>query len=334
VARGLDLGFFGALAAFAGFAWVSGRGFASGLALSMERALVAAPNVLASPNELLSITAAALVSQLQPVAFLAATVFLAVLVVEVVQIGGPVFSGEPLRPDFARLNPARGFRRVFSFRMLIETAKNVVKLAVYVALSFAVIRGAWTADVGAVNDAVSLAERLQVLALRLLLVLLAAAAAFAVLDQIIIRRDFLSKMRMSRREIRRELRDREGEPRVKQRRRKLHREFAKLSQSVRNVRDADVLITNPTHFAVALKYDAKTMTAPRVVSQGSHQIAVRLRRLAFLYGVTIVEDKALAQALFHKCELNRPIPDAYYRPVANVYISIRDARRRRVARHA
>lgn len=128
---------------------------------------------------------------------------------------------------------------------------------------------------------------------------------------------------MSRRELRREVRDREGDPRLKHRRKQLHREFAKMSKSLRNVRGADVLVTNPTHYAVALKYDTRAMSAPTVVSRGVNEYAQRLKRAAFLYGVVIVENRQLARALYHRCELEREVPEAFYRPVADVYRQIR-----------
>jgi flagellar biosynthetic protein FlhB len=263
-------------------------------------------------------------------AFLAATIFLVVLAFEIVQTG-VVFSTEPLRPDFSRLNPSRGFKRVFSVRMLIETAKNILKLGVYVTLAWLVIRYARTVNIASITDAASLADFMQRTGLRLLAFFVAGAALFAILDQLISRRDFQTKMRMSRREVRRELRDREGDARMKQRRRKLHRDFVTSSQSLRNIRGADVLITNPVHFAVALKYDPRTMIAPKVVSQGSHQFALRLKKLAFVYGLVIVENKELARGLFQRCALNHPIPEEFYRPVADVYLKIRNQEQQRRA---
>ena len=94
--------------------------------------------------------------------------------------------------------------------------------------------------------------------------------------------------------------------------------FEKLSQSLRGVRSADVLITNPVHYAVALRYEAGRMEAPTVVARGAHHVALRLRRLAFSYGVAIVENPPLARALY-RCDLDREIPDALFAPVAQVY---------------
>jgi len=324
VARGVDLGYFTALAAFAGYAWIAGPGMAGKIAATTRNALVTAPWLVAGPSEVLTVTGQVLLSALRPVGFLAALVFLAVLVLEIVQTG-PVFSTEQLRLDFARLSPARGFKRVFSLRALVETGKGLLKTALYGAAAFFVIHSAQTAHIAAITDAQSLAALLRAEALRLLLLFLAIAALFAALDQLIARRDFLKRMRMSRREVRRELRDREGEPRMKRRRQRLHRELAKLSQSLKGIRGADVLITNPIHVAVALKYDPASMIAPVVAAQGAHEIAHRLKRLAFIYGLVIVENPPLARALY-QCELKQEIPEKYYRPVAEVYLSIRRRR--------
>lgn len=322
VARGMDLGFATSMAAFAGYMWIAGDAFFQRMTQASRTALVSAPNVLSSPNELIAATGTVLSYAVQPLVLLGVCLFLIVLAFEFMQTG-LVFTGEPLKLDFSRLDPAKGLKRVFSFRMLIETAKNVLKLAVYAGAAALVIRAAATLDAAVITDARGLAEAMGRNSFRLLLFCLAGAVVFAAADQLIIRREFLKRMRMSRREVRREHRDREGEPRMKQRRQQLHGEFVKLSQSLRGLKGADVLITNPTHFAVALRYDPLTMDAPLIVSQGVHQVALRLRRLAFIHGVVIIEDKTLARGLYHQGAINGPIPDAYFRRVADIYLMLR-----------
>jgi len=322
VARGMDLGFLTGLVAFVGYAWILGPSLVARLELVSRRAFVAAPNVVAAPNEILAVTGAVLGAAARPLGFMIATILLVVLVFEIAQTGF-VFSGETLKLDFNRLNPATGLKRVFSLRMLVETGKNLAKMLVYGAIAVFVIGGAMRTAPAALADAQGLAQAMGRLGLRLLAAFVGGALIFAALDQFIVRRDFLKKMRMSRREMRRETRDREGEPRMKQRRKQLHREFVKLSESVRGIRGADVLLTNPTHYAVALRYDPRSMAAPVVVSRGAHQVAQRLRRLAFLYGVVIVRQPELARALY-RCELGQPVPDSLYHPVAAVYRSLRD----------
>jgi flagellar biosynthetic protein FlhB len=333
VARGMDLGFLTGLAAFTGYVWIAGPDLLVRLARATQGALVTGPQSVASAGALMALTTGVFTAAIRPVAFLVVTIFLIVLVFEIIQTGF-VFSTEPLRPDFNRLNPAQGLKRVFSVRLLIESAKNVLKLFIYSAIAYFVIREAEQVSVAAIGDARSLAEALGRVGLKLLILFAAAAVLFAGLDQMIVRRDFLRRMRMSRREIRRELRDREGEPRMKQRRRQLHAEFVKMSQSLRGVRGADVMITNPTHFAVGLKYDAATMDAPKVVALGAHRFALRLRALAFAYGVVIVQRPDLARALYRAGEVGRPIGEGFFRPVADIYLELRErADQRKAAAH-
>ncbi len=326
VARGLDLGFATSIAAFAAYMWVEGRALGERIASAARGALVGASTLLDTRHAMFTAIGATLGAALRPIALMAATIFLVVLVFEIVQTGF-VFTTKPLSPDFGRLDPAKGFKRVFSVRMLIETGKAVLKLGAYAAIAILVLLTVRNSVTPTIADAPQLADAMRRTGFRLLLLFVAAAAAFALLDQFIARRGFLKQMRMSRREVRRELRDREGEPRMKRRRKQLHAEFVKMSQSVRNIRGADVLITNPTHFAVALKYDRKE-NAPRVVSRGANHFALRLRRLASLYGVVIVENRLLAKALYG-CEMGKPIPESLFRPVADIYLAIRDRKRAR-----
>ena len=158
---------------------------------------------------------------------------------------------------------------------------------------------------------------------RLLLGFVLAAVAFAALDQVIARRMFLKNMRMSRRELKREMRDREGDPRLKQKRKQLHASFVKTSQSIRNLPDADVLVTNPQHIAIALRYDGARMPAPQIVSIGTNQVAQRLKSLATAYGVPIVEDRQLARTLYRTGALDRFVPEDSFAAVAAVYNQLR-----------
>src|SRR6185436_13174386 len=187
---------------------------------------------------------------------------------------------------------------------LIETAKNVFKFAVYVGIAWLVGKRAVAAASTSVGDAWALSQALFDAGLRLVAWFALAALAFAALDQIITRKDFMKNMRMSRRELRREVREREGEPRLKQKRRQLHADFASASKSLRGVRDADVIVTNPSHYAVALRYEATSMAAPQVVSRGANALARRLKQLAFRHGVVTVAAKPLAQALYRSTLLD------------------------------
>jgi flagellar biosynthetic protein FlhB len=333
VARGVDLGFLAVLIGFTGCLWFEGASIAQQVDEVARQALISAPQVIGDPDQILHVTGVVLTSIVRPFLLAGAALFVIVLLIDLVQTG-PVFSTEPLAPNFGRLNPVNGFKRLFTPRLLVETLKNVLKMAIYAGIAALVIRHVQAQVAGTITDATLLAAQMRQWALRLLVYGLAAAALFALLDQLIVRRDFLKKMRMSRREVRREARDREGEPRMKRRRKQLHGELVKLSKSLRGIKGADVLITNPTHYAVALRYDRKTMTAPMIVSQGSHLFAQRLKRLAFIYGVTIVPSPPLARAL-HTLPLNAQVPEKYFKAVADVYLSLRarKAEAERKSRH-
>lgn len=324
VARGSDLGFLSVMTALTGFAWFAGPsvpqavGLGSAIGLAATDAdLVGVPGYLALTARILAPVTAALLPLL-------AVVFAVVLVVEFLQTG-PVFSGRALRFDFSRLSPAKGLKRIFSVRILIETFKGVLKLTLYSAVAGLFIAAAVT-QAAAISDVGRLAGAMATMIPRLLAGMLAVAAAIALFDQLVSRRDFLKKMRMSRREVKREHRDREGDARLKQRRKELHSQFARTSQSLRGIRQADLVVVNPVHFAVGLRYQPGTMDAPIVVSRGSHAMALRLRRLAFAYNVPVVVDPVLARRLFRTSALGRPIPEDLFRPVADIYLGLRRRR--------
>ncbi|MEM8694721.1 MAG: EscU/YscU/HrcU family type III secretion system export apparatus switch protein [Pseudomonadota bacterium] len=318
VARGSDIGFFGGLAAFVAYAWIFGPDHAREIAQTARAALVTGASLETAPHEVLAVTGAVTSSLIKPLAIMGGAIFVAVLATQLAQTGF-LFSTHPLKPDFKRLNPAQGLKRLFSAKMLIETLKNLVKMVTYTAIGWFVIVYALEEMSAGLSDGRRLAETMAVTGLILLLSALAAALAFSILDQLIVRRDFMKKMRMSRRELKREMRDREGEPRMKQRRKQLHGEFVQMSESVRNLKSADVLIVNPDHYAVGLRYDREAMTAPMIVARGTGNFALKLKRIAFIFGVTTIARPELARKLFGIGCFKREIPDSLYREVADIY---------------
>ncbi|MFA7603956.1 MAG: EscU/YscU/HrcU family type III secretion system export apparatus switch protein, partial [Novosphingobium sp.] len=232
---------------------------------------------------------------------------------------GPVFSTTPLKPDFNRINPVSGFKRLFSFRMLVEALKATLKLGVYAVIAWLVISGMLAGKAAALTDSAQLATLLGAAVQRLLMFFALAALAFALIDQIYVRRDFARRMRMSRRELKREHRDREGEPRQKRKRRQLHGELAKAVSALRDVRGSDMIVINPVHYAVALRYDAGRMAAPSVTARGAGEMARRIKRIGFVYGVVMVNDPSLARALYRGGAIGSEIPPGLYAPVAAHY---------------
>ncbi|MBS0503425.1 MAG: EscU/YscU/HrcU family type III secretion system export apparatus switch protein [Proteobacteria bacterium] len=312
VARGFDLGFAVLIGTFLLWLWFAGAGFAAAMQLASARVLGAgdiAPGVAA--GQLFKALTGPLIG-------LGAMLFGVGLVADFLQVG-PVFSAHPLKPDFTRLNPAKGLKRIFSWRALIEAGKGVLKLIAYGAIVWLVARRLFTVDLPGIVDAASMAAILGSAVMRLLASVFAMALVFAVFDQLLARRQFDKQMRMSRRDVRREAREREGEPRLKQRRRQVLREFMQAARSVGAVQGADIVVTNPTHYAVALRYRGRSMAAPRLVSKGRDRLAERIKRAAFLYNVPVVEDRVLARGLFRDAAFDAEIPARYFAEVAALY---------------
>ncbi|MBU6267871.1 MAG: flagellar type III secretion system protein FlhB [Sphingomonadales bacterium] len=318
VARSMDLGFFAALAAAIGFLWVGGAALAMAIAHASGETLASAGALGHDPQTLGTVSARLAMPVIRPLVTFAGALFGIALVLDFVQVG-PVFSAHPLKPDLSRINPAKGIKRLFSWRMLVEALKATFKLAVYAVIAWLVIGEMVSEQAVALADAPHFGAVLVAALLRLMMFFALAALAFAVVDQVWVRREFAKRMRMSRRELKREHRDREGEPRQKQKRKQLHGELAKAVRALRAVKGADVILTNPTHYAVALRYDPATMQAPHLVARGAGEMARRIRSIAFTYGVPTISDPALTRALFRSSRTGSEIPSAFYEAVAGHY---------------
>ncbi len=326
VARGMDLGFVAGLVALAGFAIVAGEQLVAGLAQLMRQSLAAGGSSMRDPQEAAALAAALYWPAIRPLFLLGGTVVLIVLFLEILQLRGLFFSAHPLKPDFSRLNPAKGLKRIFSMRMLKEALKNVVKLAAYSTVTVLLLWSLVATPGRSQDGAEGLAAAMGGGAMRLLLIFILVAFFFAAIDQLIVRREYHKQMRMSRRELTREGKDREGDPRIKQKRKQLHAEFAKQGRSLGVLPGSDLLVVNPQHFAVALAYDPGRMTAPTVTAKARNNYALAMKREAFRLGIPIFEDRLLARSLYDGCETGREVGSADYHGVAALYIKLRQAR--------
>lgn len=327
VARSLDLGYFGVLIAIAAFATMAGGAFASRLAETMRRSIAGGIGGAGDPQQAPAMVAASYWPALQGIMLLGGTVVLTVVLLEIVQLRGLLFTSHPLKPDFSRLNPAKGFKRIFSIRMLKEALKNVVKLTAYSTVTVLVVMSALQAPRRSGDDALGLVAAMQVYGMRLLFLFILLALFIAALDQLLVRREFAKQMRMSRRELTREAREREGEPRLKQKRKQLHAEFARQAEGLGKLPGSDLLVVNPEHVAVGLAYDASTMGAPSVTARGRNRHALALKSRAFALGIPIFESPALARRLYADCPSGSEIGAAHYREVADLYLRLRLAAR-------
>jgi len=233
---------------------------------------------------------------------------------------GLVLSFFPLKPDMKRLNPVEGFKRVFSMKMLFEALKTFLKLAIVIAVvSYIVIMAL---EKYLIFHHMQVEQVVQGLIREggfLLLTLIVAFIPVFLFDLIYSRYDYSKKMRMSHRDIKDENKRRDGDPEVKSKRRQLQRELAAQVSSLANVSSADVVITNPTHIAVALRYDRTTMVAPTVVAKGAGTRAAAIRKIARRNGVLLIENKPLARSLFRTIRINHPIAPDHFPGVAHAY---------------
>ena len=256
---------------------------------------------------------------------------LAAAVLAPLAIGGWTFSSEALVPDFARLNPSSGLARMFSARGWIELAKSLARFIVVALVAVALLRQQFHvfSSLGAEPTRAAIGHALSLVG-NAFIALGGALGAIAVVDAPLAIWQHHKSLRMSRDEIREEHKDTEGSPELKSRVRRAQQAIAR-KRMMQEVAKADVVITNPTHYAVALRYDDQRMRAPILVAKGRDLIALRIREIAAEHKVALVEAPPLARALHAGCELGDEIPARLYAAVAKILVyvyQLRTARRR------
>ena len=245
---------------------------------------------------------------------------IAVAVVANVAQVGPVFTAHPIKPDFNRLNPAQTVKRLFSLRTLWELGKMLLKFVLLGVLCWIGIRTAagWIGGIAAVDPRRFADAALSAFA-RTSLYVLGILALLAVLDLLMTRREFLRRMRMSRRELKDEVKRRDGDPEVRSKQKRQLRELLKKARSVNRAAEADIVLLNPTHIAVALQYRPATMRAPIVLTKGAGGMGQRIREIAARRGVPTLRSPALARALFRDVDIDGAVPEKLYARLAPVY---------------
>lgn len=233
---------------------------------------------------------------------------------------GFVFSSHPIKPDFTRLNPAQGLKKFFNVRILFELLKVILKLGMVAALLYF---GAGyilpqLLQLTAINPSL-IPQRMLALVTMAGLILVAIFTVTALMDLLFSRYEFAKKMRMSRRELKDEHKRREGDPDIKSKRKQMQQEMRKRAAAVQRVNEADVVLVNPTHFAVALQYRPQTMRAPEVRALGAGALAMAIRKEARASGVPIIRNPALARLLYRGCRLDNPVPEAHFDALAPIY---------------
>lgn len=242
-------------------------------------------------------------------------------------IGGLNLSGKAIKFNLKKINPISGIKRLFSAQMLSEMLKSVLKVTLAGLAGTLFLMHNKTAFIRLVFEpldaALSDISHLMIGCILIVTVSLIPMAAFDVIYQIM---SNLKKMRMSRQEIKDEFKNQEGDPQLKGRVRQLQRQMAQ-QRMMSDLPGADVVVNNPTHYSVALKYQEGTMGAPVVVAKGSGLIAQRIREMAEEHRLPMLEAPPLARALYRHCDIGAPVPTELYNAVAEVLAWVYGLRR-------
>src|SRR3954454_13481454 len=239
----------------------------------------------------------------------------------------PLWTFRPLKPQFSRVSPASGFKRLFGKEAFVQFAKGLVKIAIVGSVASMVLWGERDRLEGLARlEPAALLPALLTLALKLMMGVLAIYAFLAIGDAVYQRMSWMKRQRMSKRELKEEYKDTEGNPEIKAKLRQMRAARVKR-RMMAAVPTATVVITNPTHYAVALKYE-RGMAAPICVAKGVDAIALRIRAVATEHGVGIVENPPLARALHATVDIDQEIPVEHYKAVAEVIGAILRLRRR------
>ncbi|MFZ3132059.1 MAG: flagellar biosynthesis protein FlhB [Desulfosporosinus sp.] len=231
---------------------------------------------------------------------------------------GILFTGESMKPQLSRISLISGAKRMFGVKAWVELVKSLLKVILIGYFLYACIRDRLQIfpalqQLEVSQGAIFLGQALMELAWKISISFLGIAA----LDYIYQRWDYEKNLRMSHEELKQEYKQTEGNPELKSEIKKRQRAMAR-SRMMQDMKQADVVVTNPTHFAVALRYDLKEQKAPYVVAKGQDQVALRMRELAKEYDLVIMENKPLARALYAQVEIGQGIPEDLYKAVAEV----------------
>ncbi len=334
IARSTELSAAAVLLAGAGSIAMAGGGtlatFARRMMQESAGALSAGALTPAGATNVLRTTVLGLVAALMP---FAGGVVLVTVFVNLLQSRGAM-SLKPIQPNFAKLNPTAGLQRLFNLDSVVNLLKSTIKLVALGTVTLVVLRGNWT-------EMVSLCETgpgailvvLRTLGLRLVFLTGLAFLVIALADYAYQLFRMEQKLRMTKQEVTLEHKESEGDPQIKGRIRQMQRQRAR-QRMLQAVPRADVVITNPTHVAVALQYDPDVAAAPLVLAMGERKLAERIKQLARDAGVPLVENKPVARALLATCVVGKSIPPALYGAVAEILAFVYRLRNPRYGRDA
>ncbi|MAK62627.1 MAG: flagellar biosynthesis protein FlhB [Ponticaulis sp.] len=243
----------------------------------------------------------------------------------------PAWTAEKMKPKLSKLSPLEGMKRIFGPQGLMNLFKSILKLvAITGALAYAVWPNLSLIERAGAMDLLMLTGLLQQLAGRLLIAALVVVGIIAAIDYIFQKQQFDQRMKMSRQEIKDEHKQSEGDPQVKAKIRQLRQQKSQ-QRMMAAVPDATVIVTNPTHYSIALRYDDET-PAPICIAKGVDEVALRIREVAEAHDIPMVENPPLARALYANIEIDEVIPREHYEAVAKIISFVMRTKRKPAGR--
>lgn len=233
-----------------------------------------------------------------------------------------LFTAKNFTPKFNRLSPMEGIKKIFSLRNLIELLKNILKVIILIVLLYSLLKKDFLQIMRTMDVDLSISSAYMLnMVFSMVMTIVLVFTVIAGFDFMYQKWDYERRIKMSKQEVKEEYKETEGNPEIKGRIKSLQRQMAQ-QRMMQAVPQADVIIRNPTHFAVALKYDIDRDAAPVVVAKGQDELALRIIETGEQNGVAIVENRPLARALYAECELQSQIPAEYYGAVAEILVYV------------
>lgn len=233
---------------------------------------------------------------------------------------GFIWSSKPLVPDFKRLNFIQGFKKLFSMKTCFEALKNSIKLSTILIFLFFTLKHQLSS---AIQLSLITPGQVPVIMMHMLLKtlfqLILILSVFACIDFFYTRWKYQKDQRMSKQELKDEYKQREGDPKIKAKIKQIQNQLRQKTASLKQVKTANVIITNPTHIAIALKYERGLMPAPKVVCKAQDEMVNQVKTIARTYGIPIIENKVLARALYQTIELNQWISRDLFPMTAEIF---------------
>ena len=271
-----------------------------------------------TPEEIYKVTVNSMKAYLNISAPFLVLIMLAGLMSNIIQIGGLRFSSHPLVPKFSKLSPLKGFGRIFSKNSVMELFKSLFKVGIISVISYYVMKSHWKESPPLMGFGVGqILSFMGFVALEIIFNVLLVMIFLSLLDFAFQKFTYMENLRMTKQEIKEESKETDGNPQIKQRIRTVQMEMAR-KRMMSAVPEADVIVTNPTHISIAIKYDTLNYAAPVVVAKGVGPIAMRIREIAKENNIPLVEDKPLARTLNKTVQVGQVIPASLYKAVAEI----------------